>query len=228
VGEGARPERRAKAVSFARHQARGRLGHLAVQYARILGGKVTAVDIEDAKLGLAEALGADHVVNARDADPVLAIRELGGADVAICLATSARAFEQAFGSLRRGGRLVVLTGRSRGDSGRCRICCTGGLVLARFASSARFTSTCCRRAMPAARPGRTFRHGWPTPRQATIKGVAAAGQRQPDAGILGRVRYPVRDRLQPGHFRTCCCARSQWPAASISDVDRCPKNGNPN
>ena len=86
----------------------GGLGHLAVQYARLLGGRVIAVDIEDAKLGLARELGADYVINARHGAPVQAIRDLGGADVAVCLATSPRAFEQAFGSLRNGGRLVCV------------------------------------------------------------------------------------------------------------------------
>jgi propanol-preferring alcohol dehydrogenase len=86
----------------------GGLGHLAVQYARSSGGRVIAVDIEDTKLDLARQLGADYVVNARTTDPVEAIRDLGGADVAISLATSPRAFEQAFGSLRRGGRLVCV------------------------------------------------------------------------------------------------------------------------
>ena len=86
----------------------GGLGHLAVQYARLFGGKVIAVDIEDTKLGLATELGADHVVNARQVDPVEAIRDLGGADVAVSLAASPRSFEQAFGSLRRGGRLVCV------------------------------------------------------------------------------------------------------------------------
>ena len=86
----------------------GGLGHLAVQYARLLGGRVIAVDIEDAKLGLARELGADYVINARRGAPVEAIRDLGGADVAVCLATSPRAFEQAFGSLRNGGRLVCV------------------------------------------------------------------------------------------------------------------------
>ena len=50
---------------------------------------------------------------------------------------------------------------------RCRICCTGGPAPARCGSSARSTSTCCRRATPAARPGRTSRPGWRTPRPAT-------------------------------------------------------------
>ena len=42
----------------------GGLGHLALQYARIAGGFVIAVDIEDTKLAMATELGADHVVNA--------------------------------------------------------------------------------------------------------------------------------------------------------------------
>jgi alcohol dehydrogenase, propanol-preferring len=86
----------------------GGLGHLAVQYANLFGGKVIGVDIEDAKLDLARQLGADHVVNARSTDPVQAIQDLGGADVVISTAASLRSFEQAFGSLCRGGRLVCV------------------------------------------------------------------------------------------------------------------------
>ena len=86
----------------------GGLGHLAVQYARIMGGTVIAVDVEDAKLELARELGAAHVVNAAHVDPVAAIQELGGADVALVLAASPRVFEQAFASLSRGGRLICV------------------------------------------------------------------------------------------------------------------------
>jgi propanol-preferring alcohol dehydrogenase len=86
----------------------GGLGHLALQYARTFGARVIVVDVEEAKLDLARELGADHVVNARTTDPVAAIGGLGGADVAIVLATSPRAFEQAFSALRRGGRLVCV------------------------------------------------------------------------------------------------------------------------
>ena len=67
-----------------------------------------AVDVEPGKLDLAKELGADHVVNARTTDPAEAIRELGGADVAIALAVAPGTFEQAFASLRRGGRLVCV------------------------------------------------------------------------------------------------------------------------
>jgi propanol-preferring alcohol dehydrogenase len=86
----------------------GGLGHLALQYARIAGGFVIAVDLEEAKLEMATELGADHVVNARTSDPVAAIQALGGADVTIVLAASPIAFDQAFRSLRRGGRMVCV------------------------------------------------------------------------------------------------------------------------
>jgi propanol-preferring alcohol dehydrogenase len=86
----------------------GGLGHLAVQYARIMGGTVVAVDIEQVKLDLAKELGAEHLVNAATEDPVSTIQELGGLDVAVVLAASPRVFEQAFSSLSRGGRLVCV------------------------------------------------------------------------------------------------------------------------
>lgn len=86
----------------------GGLGHLALQYARIAGAFVIAVDVQDHKLELATRLGADHVVNAAREDPVEAIRRLGGADVAVALAASSASFDQAFASLRRGGRLVCV------------------------------------------------------------------------------------------------------------------------
>jgi propanol-preferring alcohol dehydrogenase len=86
----------------------GGLGHLALQYARIAGAFVIAVDVEDHKLELATRLGADHVVNAAREDPVEAVQRLGGADVAVALAASSASFDQAFASLRRGGRLVCV------------------------------------------------------------------------------------------------------------------------
>jgi propanol-preferring alcohol dehydrogenase len=86
----------------------GGLGHLALQYARARGARAIAVDVGDAKLDLARELGADHLVNARTANPVEAVGDLGGADVAIVLATAPGVFEQAFSALRRGGRLVCV------------------------------------------------------------------------------------------------------------------------
>jgi alcohol dehydrogenase, propanol-preferring len=86
----------------------GGLGHLALQYAKISGATVVAVDISDDKLDLAKELGADHVVNALTEDPVAAIKALGGAHAAISLAVAPKAFEQAFSALRRGGTLVFV------------------------------------------------------------------------------------------------------------------------
>jgi propanol-preferring alcohol dehydrogenase len=86
----------------------GGLGHLAIQYAAIAGGRVIAVDLIDEKLELARELGAEFTINATKQDPVEAIQALGGADQAIALAVSPKAFEQAYGTLRRGGKLVFV------------------------------------------------------------------------------------------------------------------------
>lgn len=86
----------------------GGLGHLALQYARVAGGFTIGVDIEDHKLAMATELGADHVVNAATSDPAETIQSLGGADVAVALAASPASFDQAYRSLRRGGRLVCV------------------------------------------------------------------------------------------------------------------------
>jgi propanol-preferring alcohol dehydrogenase len=86
----------------------GGLGHLALQYAKIFGATVVAVDVVDEKLELARELGADYTVNALTEDPVQAIKDLGGADAAISVAVAPKAFQQAYGSLRRGGKLVFV------------------------------------------------------------------------------------------------------------------------
>ena len=86
----------------------GGLGHLAVQYARIAGARVVAVDLQDDKLALARELGAEFTVNAVVEDPAAAIQALGGADAAIALAVAPKAFRDAYGSLRRGGTLVFV------------------------------------------------------------------------------------------------------------------------
>jgi propanol-preferring alcohol dehydrogenase len=83
----------------------GGLGHLAIQYAAVA---VIAVDIHDEKLEFARELGAEYTVNATREDPVEAIQKLGGANQAIALAVSPRAFEQAYSGLRRGGTLVFV------------------------------------------------------------------------------------------------------------------------
>jgi propanol-preferring alcohol dehydrogenase len=86
----------------------GGLGHLAVQYATIAGATVVAVDVTEGKLDLAKRLGATYTVNAAVESPADAIGALGGADAAVVTAASQQPFREAFGSLRRGGRLVLV------------------------------------------------------------------------------------------------------------------------
>lgn len=86
----------------------GGLGHLAVQYARLAGAEVVAVDVVPEKLELARELGAAEAVDAAGEDPVRALRKLGGADRAIVVAATPVAAAQALASLRRGGTLVLV------------------------------------------------------------------------------------------------------------------------
>jgi alcohol dehydrogenase, propanol-preferring len=86
----------------------GGLGHLALQYAKIFGGTVAAIDVTDEKLQLAKDLGADFVIDARSQDPAEVLQEHGGADVAIGLAVDDKSFAAAYRGLRRGGRLVLV------------------------------------------------------------------------------------------------------------------------
>lgn len=86
----------------------GGLGHLAVQYAKIAGATVVAVDVTAEKLDLAKQLGADHTVNAATEPAAEALQRLGGVDVAITTASDAGPLRAAFDSLRRRGRLVLV------------------------------------------------------------------------------------------------------------------------
>jgi alcohol dehydrogenase, propanol-preferring len=86
----------------------GGLGHLALQYAKIAGGTVAAIDVTDEKLELAKNLGADIVIDARSQDPAAVLQAHGGADVAIGLAVDDKSFATAYAGLRRGGRLVLV------------------------------------------------------------------------------------------------------------------------
>lgn len=87
----------------------GGLGHVAVQYAVAMGLRVAAVDIDPKKLALAKKLGAEFLVNAREENPVSAIRRgIGGVHGAVVAAVATQAFEQSIGMLRAGGSVVFL------------------------------------------------------------------------------------------------------------------------
>lgn len=86
----------------------GGLGHLAVQYARIVGASVVGVDRLTAKLEMAASLGARRAINTAVTDPVSTLQAMGGASQAIVAAASREAADQALASLRPGGTLVLL------------------------------------------------------------------------------------------------------------------------
>jgi S-(hydroxymethyl)glutathione dehydrogenase/alcohol dehydrogenase len=90
----------------------GAVGLSAVQGARLAGAvQIMAVDLDDAKLKLAESMGATHSVNARDADPVAAIRAITagrGADCVLEAAGNQVAFRLSAEACRPGGEIVWL------------------------------------------------------------------------------------------------------------------------
>ena len=85
----------------------GGLGHIAVQYARALGMRVAAVDVDDSKLALARSHGAEVTVNAAQQEPGQAIQDaVGGAHGVLVTAVHPKAFEQALAVTRRGATVV--------------------------------------------------------------------------------------------------------------------------
>ncbi|WP_223214688.1 alcohol dehydrogenase AdhP [Microbacterium ureisolvens] len=93
----------------------GGLGHIAVQYARAMGLRVAAVDIDDAKLELARRHGAELTVNALTQDPAAVVQErTGGAHGVLVTAVHPQAFGQALGVARRGAT-IVFNGLPPGD-----------------------------------------------------------------------------------------------------------------
>ena len=94
----------------------GGLGHLAIQYAKIMGLKICAIDVDDKKLALAKTLGADLVFNALHGDPAAALKKAtgGGAHGVLITAPSLSAFKQGVGMTRKLGT-CVLVGLPPGD-----------------------------------------------------------------------------------------------------------------
>lgn len=90
----------------------GGVGLAAVQGARIAGaGVIIAVDLVSEKLALAASLGATHVVDAAERNPISAVREItegqGAHHVIEAIGTASTA-ENGFAMLRRGGTLTVV------------------------------------------------------------------------------------------------------------------------
>ena len=94
----------------------GGLGHLAIQYAKVMGLHVCAIDVDDGKLAHAKLLGADLAINAKAGDPVAAVRDgtAGGAHGVVITAPSLGAFKQGVGMTRKRGTCVLI-GLPRGE-----------------------------------------------------------------------------------------------------------------
>ena len=88
----------------------GGLGHLAIQYAKAMGLNVCALDIDDGKLAHAKKLGADLMVNVKNADAQdKIIKETGGgAHGVLITAPSLSAFKQGVGMTRKRGTCVLV------------------------------------------------------------------------------------------------------------------------
>jgi propanol-preferring alcohol dehydrogenase len=88
----------------------GGLGHLAIQYAKAMGLKVCAVDIDDGKLDHATQVGADAVVNAKAEGAAEAVKKItgGGAHGVLITAPSLAAFKQGVDMTRKAGTCVLV------------------------------------------------------------------------------------------------------------------------
>jgi propanol-preferring alcohol dehydrogenase len=109
-------ETQVKAGDWIAISGAGGLGHLAIQYAKVMGLRICAIDVDDAKLALAKTLGADLVFNALHGDPAAALKKEtgGGAHGVLITAPSLGAFKQGVGMTRKRGT-CVLVGLPPGD-----------------------------------------------------------------------------------------------------------------
>ncbi len=109
-------ETKAKAGEWLAISGVGGLGHLGIQYAKIMGLQVCAVDIDDGKLAHAKRLGADLTINAKNGDPAAALKKAtgGGAHGVLITAPSLAAFKQGVEMTRKLGT-CVLVGLPPGD-----------------------------------------------------------------------------------------------------------------
>lgn len=87
--------------------AAGGVGLTAVELGARMGAEVVAVARGDAKLAVARAAGAAHLIDAEAPDLRDRLRALGGADV-VYDAVGGGAFEAAFRAANPGGRILVI------------------------------------------------------------------------------------------------------------------------
>ncbi len=89
----------------------GGVGLHALQMAKLAGGWVVAVDVNDARLELARTLGADAVVDARSGpfhEAVRTLTEGQGVDVVLEFVANQQTLPSSYLSVKRAGRLVFV------------------------------------------------------------------------------------------------------------------------
>ncbi len=86
----------------------GGLGHLAIRMADAMGARVVAILRGEAKADLARRMGAREIVDSEKEKVGKQLARLGGADLILVTAISARVFEACLPGLAPNGTLVVL------------------------------------------------------------------------------------------------------------------------
>lgn len=99
---------RAKAGDLVAVLGIGGLGHLGVQFARVMGFETVAIARGADKEADARALGAHHYIDSRAVDVASALRDLGGAAAVLATAANSQAMGDTVGGLAPEGQLVIV------------------------------------------------------------------------------------------------------------------------
>jgi propanol-preferring alcohol dehydrogenase len=82
----------------------GGVGHLTLQFAKMAGAEVIAVDTGEAQLSMARELGADHTARPDELDNLLS--RIGKPEVVAIHVPSQKAIDQAYSIVKRGGTVL--------------------------------------------------------------------------------------------------------------------------
>ncbi len=86
----------------------GGLGHLGIQFARLMGFETVAIARGTGKQDQATSLGAHHYIDSTATDVSDALQALGGAAAILATVTAPEAMSSAVNGLRPRGRMIVI------------------------------------------------------------------------------------------------------------------------